>query len=53
MVIDEDVYIINVGDSRAVVSRNGGKEFGNLTTDHKPMEIGEYTRITTNGGKIY
>lgn len=53
MVIDEDIYVINVGDSRAVVSKNGGNEFANLTTDHKPMEIGEYTRILANGGKIY
>lgn len=24
-----------------------------MTNDHKPMEAGEYSRITLNGGRIY
>jgi len=53
MCVDEDIYIINVGDSRALMSKDMGKEIRALTKDHKPMEPGEYNRITTNGGKIY
>jgi serine/threonine protein phosphatase PrpC len=53
MCVDEDIYIINVGDSRALMSKDSGKEIRALTKDHKPMEPGEYNRITTNGGKIY
>ncbi len=53
MVVDDDIYIINVGDSRAVMSKNHGNSFEALTIDHKPMEKGEYTRIISNGGKIY
>lgn len=42
MIINDDIYIINVGDSRAVMSKGHGTEYGALTTDHKPMEKGEY-----------
>ena len=42
MTMDEDLYVINVGDSRAIMSRNGGEEYKSLTNDHKPMEPGEY-----------
>jgi serine/threonine protein phosphatase PrpC len=38
MIIDDDIYMINVGDSRAVMSKNGGTDFGALTRDHKPMD---------------
>mmetsp|Transcript_682 Transcript_682/g.742 ORF Transcript_682/g.742 Transcript_682/m.742 type:complete len:225 (-) Transcript_682:327-1001(-) len=53
MVVNDDIYIINVGDSRAVVSSSEGRECQALTTDHKPMQKGEYDRILANGGKIY
>lgn len=43
----------NVGDSRAVISRNGGKEWAPLTVDHKPNEESESKRIVENGGKVY
>lgn len=53
MCIDNDIYIINVGDSRAVMSKGFGSEAHALTKDHKPMEPTEYQRIISNGGKIY
>ena len=53
MTVDEDLYCINVGDSRAIMSRNFGEEFKSLTNDHKPMDPGEYERINANGGRIY
>ena len=40
--VDEDIYVMNVGDSRAVMSRNEGDEVAAITKDHKPMEPGEY-----------
>lgn len=53
MIIDDDIYVINVGDSRAVMGKNQGNECKALSRDHKPMEPGEFNRITANGGKIY
>jgi serine/threonine protein phosphatase PrpC len=53
MCIDQDIYVVNVGDSRAVMSKSGGAEVRALTKDHKPMEPSEYERIIKNGGKIY
>ena len=46
MIINNDIYIVNVGDSRAVMSQGQGEYFEPLTIDHKPMEPGEYKRIT-------
>ena len=46
-------YIANVGDSRAIMSGEGGSRIFALSKDHKPMEESEFKRITTAGGKIY
>lgn len=53
IIIDSKVYIANVGDSRAIMSAEGGKRVLALSKDHKPNEEGEVFRITQNGGKIY
>ena len=53
MTVDEDIFVMNVGDSRAVMSKNNGADFGPITRDHKPMDKAEYNRIVANGGKIY
>lgn len=53
MCIDDDIYIVNVGDSRAVMSKDSGNEIKAVTNDHKPMDPTEYNRIISNGGKIY
>jgi serine/threonine protein phosphatase PrpC len=53
MCVDQDIYVINVGDSRAVMSKSSGQEVKALTKDHKPMEPSEYERIIKSGGKIY
>ena len=47
------VYVANVGDSRAIISLNEGKETKSLTRDHKPAEESEKKRIQENGGYIY
>jgi protein phosphatase 2C family protein 2/3 len=51
--VNDICYIANLGDSRAVLLKNKGKYITALTTDHKPEEISEYTRIIKNGGNIY
>jgi len=52
-VVDKQLYIVNVGDSRAFCSKDQGKLVEELSTDHKPDEPNEKERIVSNGGKIY
>ncbi len=44
------LYIANVGDTRAILSRNGVEE--RLSIDHKVSEKSEHDRITKEGGVI-
>lgn len=53
LIVDQKVYVANVGDSRAIMSAEGGKRACNLSVDHKPNEERESLRILHNGGKIY
>lgn len=46
-------YVANVGDSRAVMSLNDGKDTVELTNDHKPNNENEEKRIVELGGKVY
>jgi protein phosphatase 2C family protein 2/3 len=46
-------YIANVGDSRAIMSTNGGHDIVELTNDHKPNDVNERKRIIESGGKVY
>jgi len=39
--IDDVCYIANVGDSRALLSLDGGNFIGMLSTDHKPNDDAE------------
>lgn len=36
--VDDLCYVINLGDSRAFMSCDGGKYLVDLTTDHKPND---------------
>lgn len=53
MIIDEMIYVINVGDSRAIMSIDAGAQIGVLSRDHKPDDELEKIRIQAAGGKIY
>ena len=44
------LYIANVGDTRALLSRNGVEE--RLSVDHRLSELSEKERITNSGGII-
>ena len=46
-------YLGNVGDSRAIMSVDGGEKILMLSKDHKPEEASETKRIEENGGRIY
>ena len=53
IIFDNKIYIANIGDSRAIMSINGGAKVKPLTTDHKPSDPKEYERAIKNGSKIY
>lgn len=53
LIIGDVVYFANVGDSRAIMSCNGGETIVPITIDHKPNEDNETKRIINYGGKIY
>ena len=53
LIIDNKIYIANVGDSRCIISMSNGKIRKDVTRDHKPNYPYEKKRIISNGGKIY
>ena len=53
LIIESDVYIANVGDSRCLLSMDNGKTYIAVTKDHKPNSPNEIIRIKNNGGNIY
>lgn len=50
LIVEEMCYVANVGDSRAVMSGEGGKRVFPLTRDHKPTDENERSRIVEAGG---
>jgi hypothetical protein len=53
IIFDNKIYIANIGDSRAIMSINGGTKVKQLTVDHKPDNIKEFERAIKTGSKIY
>ena len=41
IIVDTKIYVVNVGDSRGIMSMNGGEEYKIITTDHKPSNENE------------
>ena len=53
LIVNNEVYIGNVGDSRCIGCFNNGKIQRDITRDHKPNTPYEKERIIANGGNIY
>ena len=53
LIFDNKIYIANIGDSRAIMSSNGGTKIKALTNDHKPNNPKEFERAIKNGSKVY
>ena len=53
LIIDNILYSINLGDSRALYSYDTGNFLLQITRDHKPNDEVEKKRIEIAGGKIY
>lgn len=53
LVVNDICFIANVGDSRAILSKDGGRQSVSLTKDHKPCCPSEKERILKAGGKVY
>ena len=53
LIVDTNIYVANVGDSRCLLSMNDGHNYVEVTKDHKPNSPNEIIRIKKNGGNIY
>ena len=53
LIVDNKIYLCNVGDSRAIMSMENGSKIRPLTIDHKPNNPKEYERIIKSGCKVY
>jgi protein phosphatase PTC2/3 len=50
LLINNECYVANIGDSRAIMSADSGKKLFLLSRDHRPNEDNEKERIIKNGG---
>ena len=50
LIVADVCYVANVGDSRAIMSVDGGEKILLLSKDHKPEDDGETKRCEENGG---
>ena len=53
LIVSENCYVANLGDSRAVMSGDNGKKTYALSKDHKPGNPSEKQRIENSGGRVY
>eukprot|EP00831_Metopus_contortus_P037010 TRINITY_DN29214_c0_g1_i2.p1 TRINITY_DN29214_c0_g1~~TRINITY_DN29214_c0_g1_i2.p1 ORF type:complete len:312 (-),score=42.02 TRINITY_DN29214_c0_g1_i2:103-1038(-) len=53
LIINSKVFIINLGDSRALLSKHRGSFVKALSIDHKPELSSETQRILRHGGYVY
>jgi len=53
LLIEKKMFVVNVGDSRAIMSYDGGNFCINLSIDHKPNDENEQKRIIAGGGRVY
>ncbi len=53
LVVNDECFVGNVGDSRAIMSSKAGAVVTVLSSDHRPTNPAEFQRILKNGGKVY
>ena len=53
LIINDTLYAINLGDSRALLSSNSGQTLSQITRDHKPEDPIEKNRIESAGANVY
>lgn len=53
LIYNKSIQVLNLGDSRCVLSRSGGTEIRQLSTDHKPSNQEELERIVKSGGFVF
>lgn len=53
IIINDTAYVVNVGDSRCIMSMNAGLHTVVPSRDHKPDDEDERRRIQAAGGKVY
>ena len=53
LIINDILYAINLGDSRALYSTDSGQNLLQITRDHKPNDDIEKARIEKSGAKVY
>jgi protein phosphatase 1L len=52
VVVEDDLYVANVGDSRAIIHRRIAPKTEQLTRDHKPSEPHEKARLERAGAEV-
>ena len=53
LIVENKIYVANVGDSRCLISMQNGLIRRDVTRDHKPNYPYEKERILANGGNVY
>ena len=53
IIIDKNVYCVNLGDSRAIYSYDKGNKYYQLSRDQKPNDPIEKKRIIKGGGSVF
>ena len=52
-IINDTIYLANLGDSRAILFKKKMSEIYQLTHDHIPNDFNEKMRIINSGGQIF
>ena len=53
LLINEEIYVMNLGDCRAIMRRKSSEYCEQITVDHKPENKVEHKRIISYGGSTY
>ena len=53
LILDETCFVINIGDSRSLLSAETGSKVMIVSKDHKPSDLSEIQRVAKGGGDVY